>query len=160
MGYSNSTAHRKTPGLVKADLLAISKVISNPFTEQDILDLQDEFLTHGFHYLMVDNVQVGRRIIQTFLHSLKNYYQEIGCLSVSEILLPDGITDIYEILEWYGYLRKPYLESFFLDQWYFDFLWIEATEELLLSSWFCQFSQLLEDFMLNEEIPIFIISYN
>lgn len=160
MGYSNATAQRKTPALVKANLLALSKVIHTSFTEEDILALQDEFLTNGFHYFKVNDIQMGRRVLNTFLHSLRTYYQDVGCLTLSEVPLSDAVTNIYEILEWYGYLRKPYLESFFLDQWYFDFLWIEATEELLVSSWFCSFSQLLEDFTVNQEIPIFILSYN
>lgn len=159
MGYSNTTAHRKTPALVKANLLALSKVIKSPFSEQDILDLQDEFLSYGFHYIKVDTVQDGRRVVNTFLHSLKSYYQALGCLSMAEHYLPDSVTDIYELLEWYGYLKYNSLESFFVDQWYFDFLWIEATEELLTSAWFCTFSQLLEDFSINRKIPIFIISY-
>lgn len=159
MRYSNATAHRKTPALVKADLLALSKVVNSPFTEKDILDLQDDFLSNGFHYLKVNDIKTGRRVIHTFLHSLKSYYHDIGCLSVADVYLPDAITDIYEILEWYGYLKENYLENFFIDQWYFDFLWIEATEELLLTSWFCTFSQLVEDFSFNKEIPIFIISY-
>lgn len=159
MGYSNATAHRKTPALVKANLLALSKVINSPFTEKDILDLQEEFLSNGFHYLKVHDVQDGRRVINTFLYSLKSYYQDVGCLSLANICLPDSITDIYEMLEWYGYLKHNCLESFFIDQWYSDFLWIEATEELLLTPWFCTFSQLLEDFAVHKEIPIFIISY-
>jgi hypothetical protein len=159
MGYSNATAHRKTPALIKADLLALSKVIRSPFTEKDILDLQDEFLSNGFHYLKVKSIQDGRRIINTFLYSLKGYYHDIGCLSLADVCLPDNISDIYELLEWYGYLKYDCLENFFIDQWYCDFLWIEATEELLLSPWFCTFSQMLEDFSLNKEIPIFIISY-
>ncbi|MGE0206673.1 MAG: hypothetical protein AB7R69_02375 [Candidatus Babeliales bacterium] len=159
MRYSNTTAHRKTPALVKANLLALSRIIPHTFTEQDIIALHDDFLTHGFHYLKVPDVRTGRRMMETFLYSLKNYYLDVACLSMEELPLPAAVADIYETLEWYGYIRHACLESFFLEQWYFDFIWIEATENLLRSPWFCNFSQLLEEFLINDEIPIFIISY-
>ena len=46
------------------------------------------------------------------------------------------------------------MKIFFLDCFYFDFLWIEESPSLLSSIWYEQFKQHLVDFNFNKSIPI------
>jgi hypothetical protein len=149
--------HRKTPERVKADLLSLSKLVHDPISEQEILDLQDQFLSPGLHYLVVQDIQMGRKIIKTFLQSI-NYYHDVACLTLENDALPTGVSDLHDLLDDYGFLEKSQLYMFFLDYWYYDFLWIEATDSLLHKPWFGTFSQLLDDFSL-KQLPVFTVSY-
>ena len=151
-------AREKTPIESREALLSISRKIADPFSEQDILELQDEFLTNGFHYLTVSNIQTGRKIISTFLSSL-NYYQEVGCLTVADQALMQNVSNIYELLENSDYLQNMNFEEFFLENWYYDFVWIEAIEQLWYLSWFKKLYLQLADGTLEDSLPIFILSY-
>jgi hypothetical protein len=130
------------------------------FSEQTILDLNEQLLTNGFHYLTVRNVSAGRTLFYTFLNSL-NYYSEIACLTLSDQPLTGKVIDLYESLQQYGYLLElPYLEDLLQEKWQFDFLWIEVTQELLNTGWFYNFLDSLIEVHLQKAIPIFIVTFN
>jgi hypothetical protein len=158
MRLSNTAPYRDTHALTKEQFLSLSKTISERCSEQNIIDLHNEFLHNGFHYLCVKDILVGRHIMHTFLYSL-NYYQSVGCLTISSFPLCSSIENIYETLSLYGYLNKNYLSDFFIQEWYFDFIWIEATDELLNASWFSLFLQYIKDFKCDAALPIFVLSY-
>lgn len=131
-----------------------------PFNENEVLKLQDTFLTNGIHYIKTTNIQTGRMIIETFLHSLP-IYTEIACLSMHENL-DTSVIDMYcELLDNY-YLNSTdpkNLEEFFIDQCFIDFMWIEASQELLNTSWFPIFEKNVHDFKLCQTMPIIIMMY-
>ena len=139
-----------------------SKHVRGPFSEHDILDLQDKFLNNGFHYVNVSDVQFGRSLVSQFLKSL-NYYHENAVLSISMPLVDSSIVDLYYELVQYGYLdslQNRDLDEFFIDQFYYDFLWIEACHELVDSRWFSEFFTRLVRFKIDRHIPVLVMSYS
>ncbi len=130
----------------------------NTLSESDILDFQDIFLTPGFHSLTIGTVSEGRDLITTFLGIL-NCYSEIGCLTQYTSDLSSDIFNIYDELAFQGALANTnILENFFLEQFFYDFIWIEASHDLLKTHWYWYFEQRLR--MLNPLIPIIIVSYS
>jgi hypothetical protein len=137
----------------------ISRVISEPFSESDVLYLQDLFLKPGIHDITIDQFDKVRNILSEVLNSLQ-YHQKIACLSLLDLPLDfnkDGqeICDVLKILITEDYLvTSDSLQLFFLDHFYFDFLWIEETQEMRDCLWYSQFVQHLIDFNFNNSIPI------
>lgn len=136
-------------------------VIREPYSDTDILDLQEKFLTNGFQYFKAQNTPKGRALILTFLKTL-GLYHEIACLTLNPTHpLPEYVTDVYYDLSSSGYLNafEPYfLEEYFLD-FYYDFMWIEATQELLLSSWFENVVTNIITMTIDQHIPIVVVVY-
>ncbi len=58
------------------------KLFTLPFSEHDVLSLQEKFIALGVHIIKTKNVVDGRAIIQTILNSL-NYYHNISCVTQS-----------------------------------------------------------------------------
>jgi len=138
-----------------------SKKISESLSEADILYLEDKFLTNGFHYITVKDVAAGRSLVSSFLHSL-NYYSDNAVLTLSDYSLDSSIADIYYELLQGGYVDScsySDFDEFFIDQFYYDFMWIEATKETIDEKWFAEFFGKMINFKLNEHIPVLIISY-
>ncbi len=137
-------------------------LFNEPFSDGEILDLQEKFLTNGFQYLKVQNVIKGRSLIYSFLNSL-SMYQEVGCLTLlGQPILKEGVVDIYYDLSAGGYLSsfKPhYLEEFFIEQFYFDFIWIEGTRQLLTSHWFEDVKRKMIDMAIDQHIPMVVCVY-
>lgn len=137
-------------------------LIQFPFSESEILDLQDKFLSEGIHHIKVTDLASGRDLVDTFLDSL-TAHREIACLTVSNTALESYITNIYHELLLHGYIDRfesKNLEEFFVDQFYFDFLWIECTSKLMEQSWFADFQMNLLNLKLDRQIPILMISYD
>ncbi len=137
-------------------------LITQPFSDGDIFDLQEKFLSNGFQYLKAKDVDKGRAIIYAFLDSL-GLYHDVSCLTLAPIpQLKDGVTDLYYELNAGNYLNsfEPYyLDEFFFDQFYYDFMWIEATRPLLTSSWFEDVKKKMIDMGLDQQIPIVVVVY-
>jgi len=132
----------------------ISRVLGESFSENDVLYLQDLFLTPGVHQIGVDNIIHIRKIIYNMLSALQ-YHQKAACLTLNNLALQPNITDIVKTLIMDDHLvNSDSLTLFFLDHFYFDFLWIEESQALLDSMWYEQFKQHLVDFNFNKSIPI------
>lgn len=132
-------------------------IVSN-FSEQEILDLQDLFLTCGCNYLMVPTVMGGRRIINTFLESFR--FSRVACLSTLPQGLSDDVIRLYDEMALEGALAFSHheLEDFVLNHLNYDFLWIECTNDLINLPWFYYFEQkLLHD--IAAYMPILFVSY-
>lgn len=145
----------------RADLVKSSRVLAQPFTEHDIIETQSMFLTNGFQHIEVKNPAMGRSIINTFLSSL-NCYHDCACLSGVNIPLNASVCDIYRVLVGMahdGHLDQGDIEEFFLEDFYFDVLWIELTEQLKQQPWFAHFNQLLITFKIDQHIPIIMVTY-
>src|SRR3990170_111182 len=67
------------------------------FSEHDIIQLQDVFLTAGFHHITVSDITQGRSLITTFTNAL-NYYRAIASLTCGAPELEQSIFDIYKYL--------------------------------------------------------------
>jgi len=139
-----------------------AKKIRGLLSETDILDLEDKFLTNGFHYINVSDVESGRALVYQFLDSLPCYGQR-AALSVASTMLDSSITDVYYELVKSGYIDFPShsnMEEFFIDQFYYDFMWIEASGGLIEQGWFSEFFEKMTFFKLDKHIPVLIISYD
>ena len=132
-----------------------------PLTEDSIISMHQRFLTNGFYRLTVPSWQEGRNLLENFFKAT-HYYHDIGCITLESGFFDCCVTHIYHELLYAGYL-DPFcehdLEQFFLEQFYFDFIWIEASKPLLESSWFNFFQEKLVHFKIDTHIPIIIFSY-
>lgn len=135
-------------------------------SEEDILTLQDIFLTPGIQHIVVPSVSQGRNLLRTFLAVLPCYH-DIAVITASKVELPDHYLNIYDMLVEDGYIdsltglsvNPQALDEFFIEHGYFDFMWIEATPELQNKSWFVDFLQKLQEINVNTQIPIAIATY-
>jgi len=135
--------------------------VSQPLCEEDILCLQELFLSNGWHCISVDDIHAGRSMVSTMLYSL-NYYHDIACLTVAEQQpLDSRCCDLYTKLLEKGHLdSQSYdIEEFFLEDFYADFLWIEETEELKDAAWYNHFLQTVHDLKIDNHMPIILLSY-
>lgn len=135
--------------------------VHQPLSEQSILEIQEKFLSNGFQYLKVQSIQEGRALIETFLNTL-GLYNDVACLTTAKDSIPHNATDIYRILEAGGYLspfEDYYLEEYFVEHFYFDFMWIEATTDMLMSSWFENVKKILIHTAIDQHIPILVCVY-
>jgi hypothetical protein len=144
-----------------AQSAATSKRMQYPFTDADIIELQDKFLTTGLHSIKVPNVAEGRFAINTILKSL-NCYSNVACLSMHDTELESKFFDMYYGLTLGGYVHGNFeqkLDEFFLEQCDVDFLWIEATIQLVEQPWFYSFERKLSQFKIDLQIPIVVLVY-
>lgn len=114
-------------------------------SEQDILDLQNAFLTFGYHRVPVSSLGWGRTLICSFLSSL-SCFSSVSCLTYSRGILPNGVVSLHEELALATDFSSDSIDHFLLENFYYDFCWIECTPELVDSAWFKHFRQRLDDF--------------
>lgn len=125
--------------------------VNSDLTEHDIISLQDIFLINGLHAIHLTNQAMGRTLINNFLQSLP-MYTRIGCLTLDDQLgLPADILDIYAALYNEG-LHEQAIEEFFINEFYFDFAWIEISETLLQAPWYGHFCKIMEAY--SQKMPI------
>lgn len=128
-------------------------------SDQQILAFQDLFLTPGIHHIDVESLADGRIFIHTFLGSFAAN-KHVACLTTCGEFLAPTIIRLYDDLALAGSLSlSSSLESFLLEEFYYDFVWVECTPELLATPWFWHFEQKLSDFNLDETLPILVVSY-
>jgi hypothetical protein len=134
-----------------------SKNIKTPFGENDILYLQNAFTTPGVHAIKVQDVKTGRKLVTQLLNSLK-WYQDVAYLASSESVPYKRAKNIF------AHITQPItvegMAQFFIENFYYDFLWIEATQELLKEPWLSSFEQQLVNYHIDHMIPIIVISYD
>ena len=126
-------------------------------SEQEIMTLQDTFLTNGFHTITVSSIKEGRSLLATFINAL-NCYRNIACLKKTSDEL-ESFFDIYKVLSENSKIDNQLLFNFFLDQFNFDLLCIEMNKQLMKASWFPDFLQQLCDFKIDKNIPIICLAY-
>jgi len=157
---SLSSSHKLLCQSYLVEKIQQAQHVRAPFSDTDILDLQDAFLKNGLHYIKVDDIGSGRALITLFLKSL-NFYHNVAAVTMSSKPLGESVTDLYGELIIGGHLdaNAAYkLEEFFLEEFYYDFVWVEATENFLKSSWAAEFFRQMEQFKLDQLIPILIVS--
>ena len=134
--------------------------VAQPFSEKEILYLQELFLTNGCHWLRVKDIHTGRSIVLTLLYSL-NYYHDVAYLSINTMTLDSTMFDVYAHMLEKKYLEGQYydMEDFLIEHFYADFLWIEETCELQMAPWYTHFLQALNDLKLDKHIPLVFLSY-
>lgn len=134
------------------------KLKTDILSENEILLFQELFYTTGFHYIQVDSFSQGRALVDTFISSIK-YHKNIAYLTTqSKPLLKNSLfkaVDIYKELNKLNALYNFHnLEKFLLENFYYDFLWIELNFEILNSCWLGHFEQKIIDFNIDNTLPI------
>ncbi|HJM68662.1 MAG TPA: hypothetical protein QGF02_01830 [Candidatus Babeliales bacterium] len=133
------------------------RLINNPYSEQDILYLHETFLTVGFHGISVPSFDFGRAIMRTFLKSL-NCYSDVACLTSHTDPLGDGVTDLYSVLSSRGALdNEDRLKDFILEEFDYDFLWIEEKPEWIFQPWYMEFENALKELHIDKFMPVIIV---
>ncbi len=137
------------------------KLFTLPFSEHDVLELQEIFVALGVHSIKTKNVVEGRRIITTILQSL-NYYHNVGC--VTEInKLPINICDVLSHIK----LQKSQkgnlltdLEDFFSIHPCFDFIWIELTKDIKKEYAYKDIKNVFDMYHAQERMSVLIVTYD
>jgi len=134
--------------------------ISCQMTEDDILYLQDLFLTNGMHAISVPDVKTGRSIMHSMLQSL-NYYQMAACMTRMQTPpLEESITDICSQLARAGHeLCYEEVEHFYIEEFFGDFLWIEFSPQLVDTPLLAHSFHALNVLEMFRKIPIIALSY-
>ena len=135
--------------------------LSHHASEKDMIDVSDAFLTNGFHHIQVASTIQARQLIMTFLNTV-NYYHNAGYLGLDQ--WPENgekMVDVYATLKMDGWLdHAPMrLPEFLCNHLYCDFLWVEATQELMAMDWFRIFDELLYEQQFDKVMPIVVFSY-
>ena len=139
-----------------------SNFYNQKISEIEILHLQDLFLTPGLHKIKFSNLKIARYQLYTILDSLK-FYKNAAALSLQTTGFREDLTDLYSELLQCGCLDTPEsssnenLVNFCLDNFYYDFLWIESPQALEINQWYQQLLEFITDFKLDQLIPICLV---
>ncbi|MBA2306522.1 hypothetical protein H0W26_00060 [Candidatus Dependentiae bacterium] len=127
-------------------------------SEQEVLALYPYFFSPGFHCIKVPTVEAGRSLFEKYTLSVGHV---VDSAFLTTMPLSDDFYNLYDELHVADMLseEKGYLEEFVLRSINHDFLIIEATAELLKSTWFGIFEQLLIDYNIMKETTIIMFMY-
>ena len=136
---------------------SLSRPVTMPLSEDDILELHHIFTTVGIQNIKAENVAEGRRIVHDILHSLQ-WYHDIAYISDStKTSLYGDAKNLYPELD--RYTMEEQLSEFFVSQFQYDFLCIEATPTLVQKKWLPLFERQLKEFHIDLMIPVLVIQY-
>lgn len=134
---------------------------TNNFTDDQILELQDIFLTNGMHHITMCSYKEGRELIYTFLDAL-NCYSNIGCLTSDSASLRFDVIDIYsELFKRTNdkTINTIDLQNFLINELALNFIWIEPA--IFPNTFFYtnkSFTDNLEKQHIEQQLPIFILN--
>ena len=133
--------------------------IDQVLSTDDILFLQDIFLTRGLHHIMVSDVVSGRMLIHKFLESL-NCHHEIACFTLNVAPTKQNIFDMYtSLVHCCGYdASYEEVEEFFLEQCFADFMWIENLNDLGQIPLVTHALKVMHDLGMVHDIPTIAVS--
>ena len=131
-----------------------------PLSEQEAIEISSTFLTPGIHYIKVESVAQGREFLSTFLTTL-NCYHNIAYIGLEPLEENGKYLNLYNTLM-DNYLLEGASDSlaeFLYTQVDFDFLWIEATQDLMSAPLFDRVESVLFDLQFDKTVPIVVLSY-
>lgn len=143
---------------------ASSDLYNQKISENEILYLQDLFLTPGFHKIKFSNLKIARNQLYAILDSLQ-FYQNAAALSLQTTGFRTDLVDLYsELLQDCcitapAHLAAENLVNFCLNNFYYDFLWIENPQALEAKQWYQQLLELIANFKLDQLIPICLVEF-
>lgn len=136
----------------------VPRHIDCQMSEDDILYLQDIFLTNGIHAISVADIHAGRSIMFSMLQSL-NFYQTVACLTCDKAPLEKSIVDIYSQLSSEQDVQYEEVEHFFIEEFFSEFLWIELSEKLISKTLLAHSFHALNELEMARRMPIVTLSY-
>ncbi len=144
------------------DSVVHEKLFKLPFSEQDLLELQEIFVTLGMHIIKVKDMIEGRQIVKIILNSLK-YYHNIGCITdVTD--LPVNVCNITSHIALQCLQNKQgnsllNLETFLNTHPCFDFIWIELTKNIKKEYSYKTMKNIFDMYHIEERMPVLIVTY-
>lgn len=133
--------------------------IGELLTEADIFFLSDTFFSHGFHYIQVKDIASGRRLITTFMRSIKINNETAILTTIDTTGIDNTFFDIVTEMRNHSMANPNDCEDFLLEHLFATFLWIELTETLQTEPWFEHCMQAMIELKIDRQIPIIILSY-
>jgi hypothetical protein len=126
-------------------------------TEQQILELQDMFLSNGIHYMYVSSLQEGRNLIYRFLGALR-CYNNAACATNSTDQLESTVCDLQKYLDSFHYFENKNIDElmrFLHEEFDFDFVWIEQNSTYWQGT---KLEHALLNANLEQQLPIIVVS--
>ena len=140
----------------------IPRKIDSALPVEDILYLQEIFLTAGLHHILVSDIASGRIIVGRLLKSM-NYHHEIACLTNTwDPPLKKTVLDLYNSAIHYCGDNASYdqIEEFFIEQYFADFMWVEISKSLLQIPFVGYVLQAMHELDLAHNMSIVVLSYH
>lgn len=135
-------------------------VVPWPCSEETIIQVHDQLLNNGLHYLLLPTLAAGRALLEPLVTSMQ-YFHESAVLTVEPGARDLGVIDLYGELVRSGHLMIGRdMEEFVLEYCRADFLWIEQSARLLSMPWYDEFEQKIADLHLDRHMPVAFISYD
>lgn len=128
-----------------------AKFFQAPYSEIDILELQDMFLAEGVHRIKTPSLTQGRTLITSFLKSLHCYFNPV-CFTKNRFNLTEAVNIFNEF-------RNKNAEIFFYENPHIDFMWIEIYEESQEVRTFEDFMRTCGLLQLEKNMPIVVLYY-
>lgn len=128
------------------------------YTDQQILALEDIFLSRGLKQLTVPSQVAGRELVVSMVE-LFYHTGRVACLTANGSGLPERVTRIFEEMAVSGCLAfaNRDIDSFLLEQFYYDVVWVECSDQLLAMPWFGYFESKLLEFNMSATCPIIFV---
>jgi len=136
--------------------------LSSELTAEDILYLQELFLTNGFHHIRVPTVEDGRSLMYKLLNSM-HFFNDIACLTcINEPAISCDVYDILNDLRTYcnGDESINVIEEYFLEVFFTDFMWIELNEALTKDPFVEQAIYVMHSIEVVHRMPVVALSYD
>jgi hypothetical protein len=127
----------------------------------DILYLQEMFLTKGLHHIMVPDIFAGRTLVHSFLQSM-HYFHEVSCLTndIEQSLVPEEYNLLENLTDFCGQeVTLDTIEEYFLEHYCADFMWIELSEALMSNPLVAQIAYIMHTLDIAHRMPVIAVSY-
>jgi hypothetical protein len=141
------------------------RIFNALLSENDIIILQNKFLTNGMHHIYVENVSAGRTIMKKIL-PLCHWYTTPVYIATPSATSDTSVTNIYDLLKQEGLLdthntftSEELLDDFLYTHLSIDFMWIELTPRLVLTQWFSVIYQKIVGLHSKAHMPIIMMEY-
>ncbi len=126
---------------------------SSFLSDCDILALQNIFLTSGYHTMYTSDICRSRELIGSLI-SVFPMFSSVAFLALDSSALPTLATPLYFELFSCTDFSSSSIDDYLLNAFYYDFLWIECSSDLLEASWFNHFRQRLYDFNILKSLSV------
>lgn len=126
-------------------------------SDDDVIALCNVFLMPGNHRVICPDTRQGRILVMRVLTSL-GCFNRTACLT---LLRPPGCIDVFqELLVAGALIDAESLEAFFIENFFYDFLWIEETPQLLDQPWYESFRHCMKSLSFAASIPVVTVAYD
>ncbi len=135
------------------------KIIPKKLTDAMLIDLHNLLITPGVHELQTESFAQGRRLLLKLLNSL-DCYSAIACITNQTRSIQRPIVNLYQKLAQMDLQESTNqrFTYFLLEEFHFDFFWIELSTDLEQQSWVTAFMQMLHDFNITASTPCIILT--